>query len=100
MSVALVIYLVAAGAGVAGVAGVAAVSAGLAAFLFFFTCFLVVVVALELFVAGVADGAGACAAIDKPAVASESPNSIAEIFFMVLCPYFLFCEAACFLPPY
>jgi hypothetical protein len=84
----------------AGVAGVAAFPAGLAAFLFFFTGFLVVVVAVELLVAGVADVAGAWAAIDKPAVASESPNSIAEIFFMVFVFLFLFCEAACFLPLY
>lgn len=81
-------------------AEVAAVSAGLAAFLVFFTCFLVVVVAVELLVAGVADGAGACAAIDKPAVASVNPKSIAEIFFMVSGPFSFFCEAACFLPLY
>jgi hypothetical protein len=81
MKVDLFSYLAAAGA---GVAGAAAVSAGLEAFLFFFTCFLVVVVAVALLVAGVAAGDGACAAIDKPAVASASPNSTTGIVFMIL----------------
>lgn len=56
-------------------------SAGLADFLFFFTCFFVVAVVL-LPVAGVAAGAGACAARVRPAVARESPKSIANVFFI------------------
>jgi hypothetical protein len=73
-------------AGVAGAAGVAGVAAAvLAAFLFFFTCFFVVVVGAELSVGAV------CAARDNPAVASvrESPSNAAEIFFMVLSDSFV-----------
>ena len=68
-------YFAAAGAGVAGV-----VAAGLLAFLFFFTCFFVVV-GVELSVGA----AAVCAASDNPAVASvrENPSNTAEIFFMV-----------------
>jgi len=79
-------YLLGAGA------GLEAVSAGLEAFLFFFTCFFVVVVAVFP-VSGVAALAGACAASDKPAVARESPKSTAKSFFIVLCPFYVFCEA-------
>ncbi len=86
-------YFAGAVAGVADVAGVASVL--LFAFLFFFTCFFAVV-------AGVVPFAGveaACAASDKPAVASvnDSPRNTAEIFFMVLFNPF---RGACFLPLY
>ena len=73
-------------AGVAEAAGLAA-SVLAAVFLFFFTCFFVVVAGVELSVGAVA----ACAASDNPAVASvrESPSNTAEIFFMVLSDSFV-----------
>ncbi len=72
----------------AEVAGAAA--AGLLAFLFFFTCFFVVV-GVELSVGA----AAVCAASENPAVARESPSNTTEIFFMVFVR-FLFCEVLIF----
>lgn len=72
---------------VAGAGVVAAVWPFVGAFLFFLTCFLVVVAFVPEVVAGVLD---ACAASVMPALAraSEAPSKTAEIFFIVRpCPF-------------
>jgi hypothetical protein len=83
-------YFAAPGAGVA--AGVAVgVAEVFTAFLVFFTCFFATGALLSV------EAAGACAASDRPAVASarESPITAEVIFFMMFVR-FLFFEALCF----